>query len=51
MRPLCACLLILSACSVGPDFTPPKPPEVATWNDPSAQSSLVSTQTNPDPKW
>jgi multidrug efflux system outer membrane protein len=51
MRPVLAALLLLSACSVGPDFTSPKPPEVAKWNDSFAQSAAVSTQTNPDPKW
>ncbi len=43
----------LSACTVGPDFTPPKPPEVAAWKDPSAHRTHapVSPETNPDPKW
>jgi NodT family efflux transporter outer membrane factor (OMF) lipoprotein len=51
-RPV-ALAAILSACTVGPDFTPPKPPDVATWNDPSAHRirAPVSPQTNPDPKW
>jgi len=26
-------LLALSACTVGPDFMPPKPPDIAGWND------------------
>jgi NodT family efflux transporter outer membrane factor (OMF) lipoprotein len=51
----CAMLLGLGACTVGPDFTPPKPPEVAAWNDPSAQPAVeaaaVTPQSNPDPKW
>ena len=51
MRPMLACLLVLSACTVGPDFTPPKAPEVARWNDPAARSAAISTQTNPNPKW
>ena len=29
-----ALLLGLGACTVGPDFTPPKPPDVQSWNDP-----------------
>jgi multidrug efflux system outer membrane protein len=42
----------LTACTVGPDYTPPKPPEVANWKDKSAQASkMVSQQTNPDPRW
>jgi outer membrane protein, multidrug efflux system len=51
MRPVLACVLVLSACTVGPDFTPPKPPSIAKWNDPSALSVAINTQTNPDPKW
>ncbi len=51
MRPILPALVLLSACSVGPDFTPPKPPEVVTWNDPAAQSRIINTGTNPDPKW
>src|ERR1700712_3193095 len=45
--------LFLGACSVGPDFTSPKPPDAAKWNDPSASRSVstVSTQANPDPQW
>ena len=45
--------LFLGACSVGPDFTSPKPPDAAKWNDPSASGSVstVSTQANPDPQW
>ena len=53
--PSWALILGLASCTVGPDFTPPKPPEVAKWNDRSAQpsrhASPVSTQTNPDPNW
>jgi multidrug efflux system outer membrane protein len=43
----------LAACTAGPDFTPPQPPEVAAWKDPSAHRARapVSPQTNPDPKW
>jgi NodT family efflux transporter outer membrane factor (OMF) lipoprotein len=56
MRAIPMCLALgLAACTVGPNFTPPKPPEVIKWNDRSAQpfrtASRVSTQTNPDPKW
>ncbi len=45
----------LGACTVGPEFTPPKPPEAAAWNDRSARTvqpnAPVTPQTNPDPKW
>src|SRR5208283_2779445 len=49
----CALAMGVAACTVGPDFTPPKPPDVAVWNDPSAHRSNapVSPETNPDPKW
>ena len=51
----CALVLCLGACSVGPDFLPPKPPEVAKWNDrstrPANKPTPVSVQTNPDPQW
>jgi NodT family efflux transporter outer membrane factor (OMF) lipoprotein len=60
----CALLAGLGACTVGPDFTPPTPPEPlhpAGWNDPSAeppgqatpvgQAGQVTPQTDPDPKW
>jgi outer membrane protein, multidrug efflux system len=53
--PTCAFILGLAGCTVGPDFTPPKPPEITKWTDRSAQpsrpASPVSTQTNPDPNW
>jgi multidrug efflux system outer membrane protein len=39
----------LTACTVGPNYTPPKPPDVANWNDKPAQN--VTEQTNPDPSW
>lgn len=49
---LCVLAVSLAACSVGPDFTPPKPPDVANWNDKSARAAnTVSQQTNPDPRW
>jgi len=50
---LFAVTAVLSACTVGPDFTPPKPPEVAAWKDPSAHRMRgpVTPETNPDPKW
>lgn len=54
MRSLLICGLALSvaACSVGPDFKPPTPPEVANWRDQSAAGGLNVTQrTNPDPDW
>jgi NodT family efflux transporter outer membrane factor (OMF) lipoprotein len=50
-----ALVLGLAACSVGPDFTPPNPPDVQTWNDPSAHgtnpNARISLASNPDPEW
>ena len=44
--------IIVSACTVGPNYTPPKPPDVANWNDVSARTGdTVTPQTNPDPRW
>ena len=56
MRGVFTCVLFISlaGCTVGPDYTPPKPPEVTKWNDRSASGAgnlTVSTQSNPDPKW
>ena len=51
---LLGCLLAagLGACTVGPDYSPPKPPDVADWNDKSVRGGgTVSEQTNPDPRW
>jgi NodT family efflux transporter outer membrane factor (OMF) lipoprotein len=48
-------LVLVAGCTVGPNFTPPKPPKVATWNDPSAHGASpitrVTPETNPDPVW
>jgi multidrug efflux system outer membrane protein len=50
-----ALLLGLGACTVGPDFVPPKPPDVQSWNDSSAHrtdpNARVSPASNPDPEW
>ena len=53
-RPLLvsAAALTLAACSVGPNYTPPKPPEVAAWHDlANHPNARVNETTNPDPKW
>jgi NodT family efflux transporter outer membrane factor (OMF) lipoprotein len=56
-RILLPTLLLLSACSVGPDFLAPEPEAPATWNDPSANAtnapghSNITTDANPDPQW
>jgi NodT family efflux transporter outer membrane factor (OMF) lipoprotein len=55
----------LTACTVGPNYTPPKPSDVATWNDKSARPvqpasyrprqvvprQTITPQTDPDPRW
>jgi NodT family efflux transporter outer membrane factor (OMF) lipoprotein len=42
----------LAACTVGPNFAPPKPPTPAAWNDPSAsRADRVTPHSDPDPKW
>ncbi len=48
-----ACALLAgSACTVGPDYTPPKQMDIPAWNDSSAQTKdAVNPQTDPDPKW
>jgi multidrug efflux system outer membrane protein len=33
----CLLAITLAACTVGPDYTPPKPPDVANWNDKSVR--------------
>jgi outer membrane protein, multidrug efflux system len=44
--------LSLTACTVGPDYTPPKPPAISNWKDKSARTiQTVSERTNPDPRW
>ena len=41
----------LAACSVGPNFVPPKPLAVR-WHDPSVQHAAAVTEaSNPDPNW
>lgn len=49
---LCALAVALAACTVGPDYAPPKPPDIANWNDRSARGGeTVSQRSNPDPRW
>ncbi len=48
----CVFVVCLTACAVGPNYTPPKPPDLANWNDKSARTANeVSQQANPDPRW
>jgi outer membrane protein, multidrug efflux system len=48
-------MLGVAACTVGPNFTPPKSPDLSAWNDRSAHAispdARVSQQSNPDPEW
>jgi NodT family efflux transporter outer membrane factor (OMF) lipoprotein len=48
-------LLFLCGCTVGPNSTPPKPPDIANWHDVSASlvgpTATVTETSNPDPTW
>ena len=50
-------ILLLSACTVGPDFIDPEPEAPQAWQDPSANApaapghSNITTASNPDPHW
>jgi NodT family efflux transporter outer membrane factor (OMF) lipoprotein len=43
--------LLLSGCTVGPNYEPPHPPDVQAWRAAPAQGELAITRSNPDPKW
>jgi NodT family efflux transporter outer membrane factor (OMF) lipoprotein len=46
------CALLLQACTVGPNFTPPNPQTPAAWHDKSARAAdRVDARSNPDPNW
>ncbi len=48
----CVLAASLTACSVGPNYTPPKPPDVASFHDRSVRTSkTIDPRTNPDPRW
>ena len=48
----CALALSLTACSVGPNYTPPTPPDGTAFHDKSVRTNkTVSQRTNPDPRW
>ena len=48
----CALALSLTACSVGPNYTAPKPPDLADFHDRSVRTSrTIDEHTNPDPRW
>ncbi len=43
---------LIAGCTVGPNFTPPTPPQVTDWHEKSARAATaVSERTNPDPRW
>jgi NodT family efflux transporter outer membrane factor (OMF) lipoprotein len=44
----CAAIASLGACTVGPNFTAPTPPEIPAWKD---GGGAVSPAMNPDPEW
>ncbi len=53
-RPFPTLLLtaLLGACTVGPDFVPPRIDAPPAWNDPArAAPGAVTMQSEPDPRW
>src|SRR3954466_597796 len=45
-------LLCLSACTVGPNFLRPTPPDIPAWHDTAVRpNKAVSEQANADPHW
>jgi NodT family efflux transporter outer membrane factor (OMF) lipoprotein len=50
-----AALLVLTGCTVGPNFTPPQPPAIANWHDASVRltgpGARVAQGSDPDPLW
>ena len=42
--------LACAACTVGPDFHPPTPPDLPRFNDAGAKAP-IQLDTNPDPRW
>jgi outer membrane protein, multidrug efflux system len=44
-------LVCLVGCTVGPDFRRPEPPAVANWKDAAPAVGLVSSSSDPDPRW
>ena len=48
---VCATLLLLADCTVGPDFKPPTTKASAHWQDRRAGDETVSEEADPDPRW
>lgn len=50
-----AIFLVLTDCTVGPDFHPPQPPAIPNWHDASARQprsrATVTEAADPDPLW
>ena len=44
-------LLLVSGCTVGPDFKPPDPVAVPAWKNEAADDASVVATTDPDPRW
>jgi outer membrane protein, multidrug efflux system len=44
--------LSLTACTVGPDFKRPNPPDIPAWHETAVRpNQAISPQSNPDPHW
>src|SRR5262245_31396959 len=42
----------LTACTVGPNFQRPNPPDIPAWHETSVRpNAAVSPQSDPDPRW
>ncbi len=43
--------MLLCACTVGPNFEPPKPPDSPAWRDRASNDPATDQSTNPNPRW
>ncbi len=47
----CSLLFLAGGCTVGPNFKPPNPPEVKTWQHAGEADPAIHLNTDPDPRW
>ena len=43
--------ILVTGCTVGPNFRPPDPPHLAAWQNGKAGDPAISVTTDPDPRW
>jgi multidrug efflux system outer membrane protein len=48
---LCAMAALVSGCTVGPNFQPPKSTDASVWHQDRKADPAVSTSMDPDPRW